>query len=98
MDVTDSKQCKVFLLSITEVNTYFNSNETRQCKPTDYTVDGGVVFVSRGTCMWWLRTPGCCVHYITAAAVDFVGSVDDYGYEYDALGGVRPAMWIVIDE
>ncbi len=90
---------KVFLLSITEANKYFSSDEARKCAPTDYAIAQGAYARSsyttggRATCCWWLRSPGCNTTY--AADVYFGGSVCYYGdsvsYDNDA---VRPALWI----
>ena len=70
---------KVFLLSITEANKYFKSDEARKCTPTDYTIAQGAWTINsyktggRAICWWWLRSPGN-------------GS--------DRAGGVRPILWI----
>ena len=93
-DATD----KVFLLSISEVNKYFSSDEARKCAPTDYAKAKGVWTSSsyptggRAAC-WWLRSPGGLSDH--AALVLGGGSVDIYGRGvYNVLGGVRPALWI----
>ena len=84
---------KVFLLSITEVNKYFNSDSARQCQGTAYCYAQGAYKASNGNCWWWLRSPGLSSDY--AAFVRNSGSVDDIGhgvsYGYNA---VRPALWI----
>ena len=87
---------QVFLLSITEANKYFSSDEARKCAPTDYAdvwtsdshkVDG------RAACWWWLRSPGGNSNY--AACVNSDGPVGDRGSNVnDDLSAVRPAMWI----
>ncbi len=90
---------KVFLLSITEVNKYFSSDEARKCVPTAYAIAQGAWTSNtdktggRATCWWWLRSPGG--NSDCAARVDYVGSVDDYGYNVDySIVAVRPALWI----
>lgn len=40
-DPGNATQDQVFLLSINEANQYFNSDEERQCKPTEYAVEQG---------------------------------------------------------
>ena len=90
---------KVFLLSITEVNKYFSSNDARKCAPTDYAIAQGAWTSDsyktggRATCWWWLRSPG--LSSSNAASVNYDGSVNDYGsgvnFDRDA---VRPALWI----
>ena len=94
---------KVFLLSINEVEKYFNSDEARKCAPTAYakaqgayTSDSYKTASGAATCWWWLRSPGYLQYY--AASVSYDGSVDYYGrnvdIDYDA---VRPALWINLD-
>ncbi len=94
---------KVFLLSINEVEKYFNSDEARKCAPTAYakaqrawTSDTYKTPSGAATCYWWLRSPG--LNQGRAADVNFDGSVYEYGGSVN--GGdlaVRPAMWISID-
>lgn len=63
-DSTDSDKVKtdnVFLLSIAEVNEYFDSDEARKCVPTDYAIANGVDTSNKdGTisCEWLVRSPG----------------------------------------
>ena len=103
---------KVFLLSITEVNKYFSSDEARKCAPTEYAKSHGAYTSSsystggKATCWWWLRSPGRNSYY--AAGVSSDGSVNDFGYSVgsvndlgiyvdDSNGAVRPALWINLD-
>ncbi|MBE6019797.1 MAG: toll/interleukin-1 receptor domain-containing protein [Clostridiales bacterium] len=84
---------KVFLLSITEADKYFNSGAARQCKGTAYCFERGAYKAGNGNCWWWLRSPGSISCF--AAYVNFDGSVYDYGnYIYYSSIAVRPAMWI----
>lgn len=93
-------QDKIFLLSISEVEKYFDSNETRKCGATDYAAnEGSVVYGADssedyyGNCTWWLRSPGGGQSYVTI--VDGGGYIyfyDNY-VNYDNRS-VRPAMWI----
>lgn len=90
---------KVFLLSITEVNKYFSSDEARKCAPTDYAIAQGAwtndsyKTGGRATCWWWLRSPSDYSNY--AADVDNGGSVNDRGHiVIRSDGAVRPALWI----
>lgn len=94
---------KVFLLSINEVEKYFNSDEARKCAPTAYAKAQGAytsdiykTASGAATCWWWLRSPGD--HQTYAAIVNYDGSVYYYGnlvnYAHDA---VRPALWINLD-
>ena len=93
----NTTQDQVFLLSITEVNKYFNSDRARQCKPTDYAVANGAWERDSGNCYWWLRSPGYSQY--DAAAVNIYGDVDEFGYavNYDR-GAVRPALWIDLSQ
>lgn len=94
---------KVFLLSINEVEKYFNSDEARKCAPTAYAKAQGAytsdiykTASGAATCWWWLRSPG--INPNIAASVLNVGSVNCNGhtvnYDNDA---VRPALWINLD-
>ena len=87
---------KVFLLSITEVNKYFSSDEVRKCAPTNYVKVQGAYTNSdfstggKATCLWWVRSPGTVSDY--AASFLFGGSVNYFGYRVSSSdGAVRPA-------
>ncbi|MDO4519342.1 MAG: DUF6273 domain-containing protein [Eubacteriales bacterium] len=86
----------VFLLSYDQVYYYLPSNEQRMCYPTEYAKARNVyVNRSRGTCWWWLRTPGFASY--SAADVDSDGTVsDDDGSVAEPTGAVRPAIWVRI--
>ena len=94
---------KVFLLSINEVEKYFNSDEARKCAPTAYakaqgasTSDTFKTPSGAATCWWWLRSPGD--DQSSAAYVYFGGDVFELGnYVFSGLNAVRPALWISID-
>ena len=89
----NATQDQVFLLSITEVNKYFNSDSARQCKPTNYAVANGAWESSNGNCWWWLRSPGDDQY--SAARVDRDGDVRERGgYVNNSDNAVRPALWI----
>lgn len=81
-DGGDNTNDKVFLLSIDEVNRYFNSDGSRKTT------------LSSGTrCCWWLRSPGAGGK--TAAYVYSDGSVDADSYVcFTEAYAVRPALWI----
>ena len=90
----NATQDQVFLLSIPEANTYFNSDNARQCKPTDYAVaNGASVNSNTGNCCWLLRSPGNSQD--NAACVFYDGDVLEGGGDvsYDD-SAVRPALWI----
>ena len=94
---------KVFLLSINEVEKYFNSDEARKCAPTAYakaqgayTSDSYKTASGAATCWWWLRSPGR--YQDRAARVYYDGSVIYDGYLVDSdIDAVRPALWINLD-
>ena len=99
---------KVFLLSINEVNRYFDGDEARKCVPTAYAIANGAYTSNSetkggaATCWWCLRSPGYDQRYAADVthdgSVDYGGSVNYYGYfvSYDNAG-VRPALWINLD-
>lgn len=99
----NATQDKVFLLSITEANRYFKTDEERMCVPTAYAKAHGAYTRSNytkggaATCWWWLRSPGYYQH--GAAYVHRGGSVNSYGLDVDSgYGCVRPAMWIELSD
>jgi hypothetical protein len=85
---------KLFLLSISEAEKYFASDEARLCKPTPLALDYGVYADEEsGTCPWWLRNQGSVAE--CAALVTEFGAVDYSGDGVYCEGSaVRPAMWI----
>ena len=85
---------KIFLLSIAEVNKYFQTDDERKCVPTEYAVaNGAFANAETGKCMWWLRTPGCGPEY--AAYVYDSGALSVSGYPVqNTYHAVRPAMWV----
>lgn len=81
---------KVFLLSITEANSYFSTNELRKCKPTDYAISRGST--NKKSATWWLRTPGY-IRYVTY--VNYDGSICYEGVSVRSSDtAIRPALWI----
>ncbi len=84
---------KIFLLSITETNKYFNSDSAKQCEPTDYAVAKGAWESKRGNCSWWLRSPGS--YQFMAAFVNSGVGIEGDGFEVvHGSFAVRPALWI----
>ena len=88
---------KVFLLSLSEVNKYFKTNDERTCSPTKYAVAQGVGYSDKfnAACeiMWWLRSPGQDSR--KAVLVVNEGTVISWGdFVDDDFCGVRPALWI----
>ena len=85
---------QVFLLSLTEEEQYFTSDDARTCSATAYAKDkGAYTNGSEDNCWWWLRSPG--YYQNDAAYIDTDGSVRDLGYRVNNdKACVRPAMWI----
>lgn len=95
-DAGNDTEDKVFLLSIEEVNRYFNNDVMRACKPTDYAVSNGAYVSDSSNCWWWLRSPGN--NRDRAANVDSGGYVSEEGdFVANKDLAVRPAMWISCD-
>ena len=97
---------KVFLLSITESENYFLSDEARKCTPTDYAISQylGTYGIGnknqvdgKATCSWWLRTPGKSSVDIASVYVDGSINVGGGGTEYIGLFAVRPALWVDLE-
>ena len=96
----------VFLLSKSEAQRYFPSNEARKCLPTRRAIDDGAYLSSiGGTCYWWLRTTveyadqsleGQPMEAITrAAVVNTAGNVVEIGhYMSNIQYTVRPVIWV----
>ena len=89
---------KVFLLSINEVEQYFDNDEERNCVPTAYAIANGACASNKytkggaATCEWWLRSPG--LERQAAACVASGGMVAYFGllYDFDDWVCVRPAL------
>ena len=89
----NSTNDKVFLLSIKEVQEYFDSDSARGCIPTPYAVTQGAYrHIENGKCVWFLRSPGDNILH--------VATVNSYGRVSNVVGVlsedtcVRPALWI----
>ncbi len=87
---------QVFLLSITEANKYFSSDEARKCTLTAYAIVQGV-WTSDSNSIdgedWWLRSPGYSSYL--AAQVRSDGYIINVGESvYKSREAVRPALWV----
>lgn len=85
-------QDKVFLLSFSEVYSYFDSESDRKAEVTAYVKAEGAKTAS-GFGVWWLRTPGetfreACVVYYNGAWLSDGSTVNREDR------GVRPAIWV----
>jgi len=92
---------KIFLLSLTDAQTYFADDSARRCAPTEYAKARGtsifedsLTLEKKPACEWWLRTPAD--HQSRAAIVDTRGVIMS-NYIFNGGFGVRPAMWITIE-
>ena len=97
---------RVFLLSVSEAERYFPTQDERQCRPTRYAIGRGAYQSSVGqTCFWWLRTTvdhtersleGEPVENITRAAlVGSSGGIVEIGhYMSNRQYAVRPVIWV----
>ncbi|MCR5136275.1 MAG: serine/threonine protein kinase [Oscillospiraceae bacterium] len=91
---------QIFLLSYNEANMYFSSNESRQCKPTEYALaNGAYVYDGEGRAngygVWWLRSPGSSQLY--AALVSSIGGLNYCLSVKLADYVVRPAFWLNLE-
>ncbi len=96
-DTTD----KIFLLSLSEVNSYFKDEDARKAIPTTYAknvknayIDPKCTDGDNCPTLWLLRTPGKSL--LQASYVYFTGEIDsDIGIGVSENGiGLRPAIWI----
>lgn len=93
---------KVFLLSIKEIEKYFNTDEERMCAPTEYAIANGAFITDlysvdgKVTCGWWLRSPGDVSD--SAAGIDCDGWIGISGIDVsNDMGCVRPALWVELE-
>lgn len=84
----------VFLLSLDELNCYFNTPMSRRVTPTAYARACGID-VTDGFSWWWLRTNGDSNRI--AQFVFETGYISVIGRDVSSsFGGVRPAIWVDI--
>lgn len=84
---------KVFLLSIDETQTFFQNDNVRKCKATEYALNNGAHGLIDYSSVWWLRSPG--KDQRAAVVISNTGNLYLDGREVNAKNvGVRPAMWI----
>lgn len=87
---------RVFLLSLSEVETYMPTPEERICYPSQYAIDQGWESMLFETCFWWLRTPG--VYQDSVVHISAIGNIIYEGEPANIVRDcVRPAMWIAKD-
>lgn len=88
---------KVFILSISEAERYFDSPETRSCQLTPYARHWSAYQSDNRTCWWWLRNPGSSTQkacYVIAAG--YISKDGDNVSAYRTT--VRPAIWLTLEE
>ncbi len=91
----------VFLLSYKELDLYLKDNDIRKYQPPISSASSSLTLsftVKRAhTDHYWLRTMG--VSYICATHVSNYGVIEQSGAPtYETAMGVRPAMWVDLDE
>ena len=92
-DPGETTKDKVFVLSRTEVRTYFSLAESAYCKATTRASTQNTSDY-RLSSKWWTRTPGSASGRMMAigALTSIIGEpVDDTGT------AVRPAVWVKIE-
>lgn len=99
IDIEKDTRDRVFLLSVKEVEEYFEDNNSRMCIPTDFAIKNGAYTSSiynvdgRGCCWWWLRTLGYTPYRATNINAD--GSIGMDGNMMNFIDrGVRPCVWV----
>ncbi len=94
-------QDKLFLLSITEAEKYFSSEEERQAEPTAYLKARGIHVDENGKVWWYLRSPSA-TYYFPPSFVANTGRIElDGAFSFDSMVrnvscAIRPAMWITV--
>ncbi len=88
---------RVFLLSDAEFNQYLKGTDKAIGYTTQYARDNGVQSGPiSGTSVCWLRTPGESLVYVST--VSYVGELNSMGvYTYSYSCGVRPCMWVSVE-
>ena len=99
-DAGNDTSDRIFLLSISEAERYFASDEARVCQATAYTIAQGALIVTNmdgyGNTMWRLRSPGS--NGKSAAMIFYDGNVRVEGNAVNGINyAVRPAFWIDLE-
>ena len=90
----------VFLLSYQETWSYFQTEDSRLCIPTQYAIACGaytnntILKNGKVTSWWWLRSPG---NYQYSAIFVYHDGTRHYGRVQTDSVCVRPAVWIDMD-
>ena len=87
---------RIFILSATEADRYFDSDSARTCPGTAYCLARSKE-TENGACRWWLRTSGVendgSVSVVTAKGEIFLVG---FSCGHEPNPAVRPAMWIAL--
>ncbi len=89
---------KVFILSLSEIETYFPTDADKRCIPTRYAVERGVHTSSNyaGAGWWWARTPG--YDRVEAVWIRVSGEPAMASHVVSKGNhGIRPAIWLEFD-
>ena len=84
--------CKIFLLSVAEVERYFKKEVDFQTNPTPYAIKHGADSDNENN-LWWLRSPGENQDCATYASCVCLCYGDDCYVDSENMG-VRPAFWV----
>ncbi len=84
---------RVFLLSATEAENYFLTNQDRIALGTEFLCAQNMSDDCENGVMWWLRSPG---YYDYRASIVYEnGAIDYHGFAANRNSvAIRPAMWI----
>ena len=90
---------QIFILSCSELESYFPDDSSRLCFPTDYAIENGCWISSfnssLGCTSYWVRNPGLA--QVRAVYVFLNGAIINEGdFVNQTFIGVRPAMWVKI--
>lgn len=93
----DIRHDKLFLLSVDEVEKYFDSSDDRRCQLTPYAQGKGT---SDDYCRWWLRGNFSGQYVTKDGTIPNGKETDESGdrvFVATASIAVRPALWIELD-
>ena len=91
--VCEDTKDNIFLLSVSEIKTYFKSYDSRKASGTRYALGQGLNVKKDGNSPWFLRSPSHVNSDGQIRCVDYDGSLYIYGAENTWMG-IRPACWI----
>ena len=87
---------RIFCLSAEEALDYFDGTEARICEATEYAKTQEIYIGYQGHTLWWLRSPGSTS---SEAMVVVPSGISTATRNVDYFKcGVRPALWVQIEE